>query len=217
MGSDQSKRALAKLASFTSSNPNNKQYIEKINNFTSPLADTRMILRFFGLLSTIDGLKHPYETEKLYRQIEIAQGLSMMVYYPCEHVYWLGIHKILDLKDVDSWSRWSCQAWAIYIILDIFVIISKLSNTIKKMGSIKIKIKSAKKDEDFIKLKKYQEEIKVCENQKNDFYLRLIGYVGDLPLAIHWSLKNPILSPIGVGILGTISSIAGISMKWKYT
>ena len=43
------------------------------------------------------------------------------MYYPMDNVYWLALHEIIPLSEYvrDECSRYSCQAWLLYIVLDI--------------------------------------------------------------------------------------------------
>ena len=59
--------------------------------------------------------------------IEQLQTASMLVYYPTEHIYWLGEHKVLPwIQNPARWSRISCRAWAMWIVLDLAVVLYQL-------------------------------------------------------------------------------------------
>lgn len=116
--------------------------------FTGPLADTRVVLRMFGLLPMVqevlrlrrESIAHAASaassavssssasasgngTRKTGTDnallgltpalIERLQVWAMLVYYPCEHVYWLGEHKVFPsswIREPYWWSRVSCRA-----------------------------------------------------------------------------------------------------------
>ncbi|KAI9136884.1 peroxisomal biogenesis factor 11 [Paraphysoderma sedebokerense] len=189
--------------------------LTRIVNLTTPLADTRMVLRLFGTIASLEYLLHPSDQkDPLLRMVEHLQNASMMIYYPFEVVYWLAIHKVIEVKDADQWSRWSCQAWGAWIGLELFVLWDKFSKLKEKMRIANKELKVCKDTDKKGELTKSLEEMK---NQEDDLMLRVVSNVGDLPLAIHWSLKSYPLPAVWVGVFGTISSIAGNYLKWKYT
>lgn len=51
----------------------------------------------------------------------------------------------------------------------------------------------------------------------DDLKLRLIALATDLPLAVHWSLASYPMPEMWVGVLGLVSTVAGSTLKWKYT
>lgn len=197
--------------------------VARLNNFTGPLADTRMCLRLFGSLPVLQAViaLHCQKKEKVessdksekpligrwtrsevLKTIDRIQLYSLLVYYPAEHVYWLGAHKVLQLKDVNEWSRWSCRAWGLWIVLDIANVLFAMRDLEKK---------SAKEADDGSKTVESAERKK----QREDLRLRFISLMADLPLAIHWSLKSYPLPDFWVGIFGVISTISGTWLKWK--
>ena len=60
-------------------------------------------------------------------------------------------------------------------------------------------------------------KIASIDNQLGDMRLRTIACFADLALAVHWSVKKSSFPPLGVGIVGSISSVIGLYLKWKYT
>lgn len=51
--------------------------------------------------------------------IERLQALAMLAYYPLEHLYYFGSHKIYryPVKKLSTLAVWSCRAWAVYVFL----------------------------------------------------------------------------------------------------
>ncbi|TDH68041.1 hypothetical protein CCR75_008638 [Bremia lactucae] len=62
------------------------------------------------------------------KRIVSLQALSMMVYYPLDHISYIGAPMLLNI-DALKLSRQSCQAWGIYILLDIY------ANTIRELSN----------------------------------------------------------------------------------
>lgn len=133
-----------------------------------------------------------------------------MVYYPAEHVYWLGIHDIIKIKNADDFSRWSCQAWGWYIVLDIIAILMKLERARKALQLAEASGKRLEENDDT------NSNIAALKNQISDLRIKLIIHFGDLPLALHWSVTKSPMPKWGVGFFGSISSFAGLYLKWKY-
>lgn len=175
--------------------------VQRIRAFVNPLSDTRMVMRFFGLLPILDGLSQKTsQTDPLLQRIERLQLYAMLVYYPTEHVYWLGSHKVLDIEQADKWSRWSCRAWAVYILLDLVAIYHQLQPL-----NDKIRIAADPKQQ------------KQLEEERDELVIRATVCMADLPMALHWSLASYPLSDLTIGTLGLISAVGSTYLKWKYT
>ncbi|CAG8507150.1 18859_t:CDS:2 [Acaulospora morrowiae] len=73
----------------------------RIANISSPVGDFRILLRYYGLLSLVQWMihieHHPPATSLLLN-IERIQNLTMVLYYPLEHIYWLAAHKNWNLE-----------------------------------------------------------------------------------------------------------------------
>lgn len=195
------------------------ELVKRIANLTAPLADTRMALRLFGLIPILQQFYRLHiattnskaqastpTKDRLLQEIEKLQLYSMLIYYPAEHCYWLGVHKVLNIQDPDRWSRWSCRAWAAYIILDIVAVAYQLQPLQAKLKELKSNTSS--------------EAVSTrskLESDLEDFRLQLAGLLTDLPLAIHWSLASYPLSNTMVGVFGVISTVASSMLKWKYS
>lgn len=183
-------------------------FLARLQRLRPVLNETRVVLRLFGLLPIVRALMKMNEAENSSRDkkkektkkeeadqnwiqsLQKVQLLSMLVYYPCEHIYWLGAHQVLLLKpgQGDAWSRWSCRAWALYLVLDLYIeYLERQKQQDKKSESLLSALSS----------------------------WSVINTLADLPLAIHWSLASYPLSNKAVAVLGLISTVAGIQLRWK--
>ncbi|EIW68358.1 hypothetical protein TREMEDRAFT_32090 [Tremella mesenterica DSM 1558] len=99
------------------------------------IADARVIMRAFGLLPVIQGLLKMYpdsiesllsfykrrkvDKEKLLPTLKL---LSLLAYYPLEHIYWLANKGVLDIsvRSADTAMLWGCRFWALYVLLEIY-------------------------------------------------------------------------------------------------
>lgn len=70
---------------------------------------------------------------------------------------------------------------------------------------------SAKKSE-----KSEDKDVLKLSGEMEDLKLRLITSCADLPMAIHWSLESYPLPPKLVALLGVISAVSNLKLKWKY-
>ncbi|KAI3639237.1 hypothetical protein MIR68_002767 [Amoeboaphelidium protococcarum] len=199
----------AKLIALNSKEQGDWSLANRLSNLVTSFSDTRMVLRLFGLSYYVPIIKSylngetKLQAKNIEDLVQHLQVLSMLVYYPCEHIYWLGIHKILQVNNPDVWSRRSCQAWGVYIVLDLYTIVKQMVS-LNQMLNAKKSEKS--EDKDVLKLSGEMEDLK----------LRLITSCADLPMAIHWSLESYPLPPKLVALLGVISAVSNLKLKWKY-
>lgn len=86
------------------------------------LSDVRVLLRYAGLISLFNWIRiferNPpasFHARWLGRLMNVCNA----VYYPCEHAYWLGKHKIIGLsqRHIEMCQLWSVRAWAGYLSL----------------------------------------------------------------------------------------------------
>lgn len=175
-----------------------KDLLSKLTKIASSFNDTRVHFRLFGLLSTIEYFPRKAPTS-IDEWFELIQAASMLVYYPAEHVYWLSNHGLTSVKSestINAISRMSCQAWALYIIIEIVKICKSFNALLHEELSQKGNI---------------------CDlhEKKRELSIRLVSQVCDLVLALHWSLKSSPISPFWIGCCGSISSLIGLVNTMK--
>lgn len=95
-------------------------YTKRLQGLTSPLVDTRMVLRLVGILGSTHDILVNTETDPVLRPISVAQAWSMILYYPLENIYWFGAHGVVPMSEdtQNAFSVWSSRAWLVYILLD---------------------------------------------------------------------------------------------------
>ncbi|ORX82080.1 hypothetical protein K493DRAFT_326973 [Basidiobolus meristosporus CBS 931.73] len=91
-------------------------------NLGGPTADFRILLRYSGLvpmLQAILAVERSPPASRTLLWVERLQNLSMVIYYPLEHIYWLGAHNVIPLstEKTNKISLWSCRFWAAYVVL----------------------------------------------------------------------------------------------------
>jgi len=95
---------------------------KKISTLTSCLGEYRTITRFTGVPDTIEALGAHLQTSpgRPNYLIELCQHISMLFYYPLEHIAWLRDLKVLSGPTGHLW-RGSSQAWAVWVVLEIIL------------------------------------------------------------------------------------------------
>lgn len=96
---------------------------QRIQNLASPVSDFRILLRYYGLLPMVqymNYLEYNPPSSKIALTIERLQNWSNIIYYPLEHIYWLGAHQVIPISEekTNKIGMWSCRFWAAYVILE---------------------------------------------------------------------------------------------------
>jgi hypothetical protein len=203
-------------------------FVVRLSNILSPLSDTRFVLRFFGLIDNTNSFRSLTAKGNWWKDdssmISMLQTLSMFFYYPCEHLYWLDTKKVIDLGDgVGAMlSKWSCRAWLFSVLLEIYIIGLEMMQKYNRLSKLNIILEKQKYQEASLGSMEriselnshYLDEIKEIKSDLHKLLLRMIVSLGDLPLAWNWSLEESKLSPFLIGVFGTISSFAGLELKF---
>ncbi|KAI9356216.1 peroxisomal biogenesis factor 11 [Zopfochytrium polystomum] len=194
-------------------NPNSELAV-RIGNLYSPVADFRVLLRYNGLVSLIQWILYseanPPPTPYLHLLYRL-QNLVNLAYYPLEHIYWLGAHKVIPLSEskLAKIGMWSCRFWAAYVILYFFQLHQEAKILSRKSQEL---VDRAKRGEEKEALKVEHQTI---ANELNSLLLNTIINLAYFPLTIHWSLEKSSFPDIAVGICGTIAAVAQFHSAWK--
>ncbi|KAJ3412308.1 hypothetical protein HDV05_000966 [Chytridiales sp. JEL 0842] len=212
---------LDKLAQYTSKiiiwhlkkrNPSSDLAI-RISNFATPVSDFRILLRYYGLIPLTQWIlfseANPPPTAFL-RLLYRLQNLVNLAYYPLEHTYWLGAHKIIPISDekLGKIGIWSCRFWAAYVVLYFFQLHQEAKILSKRSADL---VARAKKGED-------KEVLKVEHNaiasELNSLMINTVINAAYFPLTIHWSIENSKLPDVAVGVFGTIAAVFQLAAAW---
>lgn len=144
-----------------------------------------------GLLPIVQWLisleRSPPPTKYL-QNIERLQGLSMLVYYPLEHIYYFTSHAILPARFSPSppsnakIALWSCRAWAAYIVLQFlhlnedWKLLKLRERALRRNSGKQTGAETPAPSPEFIEVAQRKRAI------WNEFLVNL-GY---LPLTLHW-------------------------------
>ena len=92
------------------------EIVKRLGILLPAISDARYLMRFGGIPETM--YYHMFSNGWL----DYAQNYSMLIYYPFEHIYWLSVKKVLQLKDTTTgfFGIWMCRGWLVYIVLDLY-------------------------------------------------------------------------------------------------
>ncbi|KAJ3333515.1 hypothetical protein HDU76_007281 [Blyttiomyces sp. JEL0837] len=186
----------------------------RVSNFAGPVSDFRILLRYYGLIPLAQWIifSEAYPPNSAYLKLLYRlQNMVNLAYYPLEHLYWLGAHKVVPMSDekLNKIGIWSCRFWAAYVVLYFFQLHQEALDLSKKS---RLLVKRAKDGEDKEVLK---EEHQAISKEFKSLALNAIINAAYFPLTIHWSLESSSFPDIGVGICGTVAAVAQIYAAWK--
>jgi hypothetical protein len=175
----------------------------RLLNFSNPISDTRILLRYYGLIPLYQWIRYsekfPAPTQKLQWIIRL-ENLVNVLYYPLEHLYWLGLHSVVPISPQlrDKIGMWSCRFWASYVILYFYQLFEEYKMLQqKKLGKVS------------------SQDLQVIKSEQKVLFLNTVVNSAYFPLTVHWSLENSSLSDLGVGVFGTVAAIGQIILAWK--
>ena len=192
------------------------------------LSESRVVLRFFGLLHNHRAFLQLLSTLRKERSLSeqnavaMLQILAMYAYYPMEHLYWLDAKKAINLPIGlgPRLSQWSCRAWLFSVLLDIYIIGWEALRICDKRKRLQASISQSKSTSSTdleriaeLNERRYQ-EMKGLNDDLRKLVIKMVVSLGDLPLAWTWSWDNTSLSPFFVGLFGSVSSLAGLYLKF---
>ncbi|KAG0357594.1 peroxisomal biogenesis factor 11 [Gamsiella multidivaricata] len=197
---------------------------QRVKNLAGPISDFRILLRYYGLLPLIQWMQY-VDTQPspspLLLLIDRLQNICNLIYYPLEHIYWLGAHEVIpiSMEKTNKIAIWSCRFWAAYVVLQ-FVHLAEEFRLHKTrlqsiQGQIKAADKKAKETGEPADKTVYKTELAALRAEKKGIIINTIINTGYLPLTVHWSLEKSSFPDVGVGIFGGIAAAAQFYVAWK--
>ncbi|KAI7907064.1 peroxisomal biogenesis factor 11 [Cokeromyces recurvatus] len=192
--------------------------IQRIKNLAGPVSDFRILLRYYGLLPMIQYMNyleyHPPST-KLALTIERLQNWANIIYYPLEHIYWLGAHDVIPLSEekTNKIGIWSCRFWAAYVILEYGRLMEQYKDLKRRETGLLKRIKAG----DIETCEDPEAEMASIKAERITMFVNTCINTGYLPLTIHWSLEKSNFPDVLVGVFGGFASIFQIYSAWKAT
>lgn len=184
---------------------------EAIGKIASQLSNYRMITRFTGVPATIESFFSLHEEkDPFFRAIATVQAVSMLGYYPLEHIAWLSDYGVIPTINTDPLWRYSSLSWWVYVVLDLVVAYCRHKSL---NAQITRSLHRATSDNS-AELKK---EIANLLHQRTRLRLQVLSMLCDFVLAWHWSVKKSPFSDLHIGVVGSIGSLVGFYFRWKAT
>ncbi|WVO14475.1 hypothetical protein L204_102110 [Cryptococcus depauperatus] len=209
------------------------------------VGDARVVMRAFGLLPMLQWLLslHPKpilalksllfsgNIVKLFRSkktVPTLQALAIILYYPLEHISWLGSKGVVHLSPAKlaMASLWSVRFWALYVMLEIY----KLRNTYRGLCARTRTLKQTRPvttaqaggyDLQSEKEATNDKQTWIAEKQELEkdwqkFKLQALTNSGYAPLTIHWSTPGGLWSnPLITGSFGSVAAIGSLLTEWS--
>ncbi|CEG50509.1 hypothetical protein PHYSODRAFT_561237 [Plasmopara halstedii] len=156
----------------------------------SNISMARYVIRFTGGVESFAAWKNDSwcygDDSEHIKQVVRLQALSMIIYYPLEHISYIGFvaPKLLDI-DAMKVSRQSCQAWGIYIILDVY------ANAIRFL-TLTSKEKQIKEQMDLSDEERATLLTSIQLRRRELYYVQLRNFLFAGP-CFHWSFQKSFL------------------------
>ncbi|CAO3625962.1 unnamed protein product [Cunninghamella blakesleeana] len=190
--------------------------ITRIRNFAGPVSDFRILLRYYGLLPMVqymNYIEHHPPVSPLHQTIERLQNWANVIYYPLEHIYWLGAHEVIPLsqKKTDQIGIWSCRFWASYVLLEYVRLLEQYRLLRQRETTLLKRIKAGDLADD----EDPEKEMAAMKKERTSMIVNTCINSGYLPLTIHWSIENSTFPDVLVGVCGGFASLFQIYAAWK--
>ncbi|KAJ2556621.1 hypothetical protein EV175_001881 [Coemansia sp. RSA 1933] len=191
-----------------------KSASERVRTLSNLVADYRIMIRLTGLVPMAQYVRYGEQfpaPSQLLQWLDRTMNLSLCVYYPLEHIYWLGAHQVLPFSDkvVDFSGCWSCRFWAAWVALQ-FVHLGEEYRLIK--GRKQRIFTQGKMD-----AAKMQEELDSVDAATKSWKIQLLINACYFPLTLHWSIRGSTFPDVAVGAFGTVAAVAQAYNVWKAT
>ncbi|KAJ3266816.1 hypothetical protein HDU77_010197 [Chytriomyces hyalinus] len=189
----------------------------RLKNLAAPVSDTRILLRYYGLIPLVQWIifseRNPPATPFL-RLVYRLQNLANLCYYPLEHLYYLGAHKVVPMSD-DTLNRvgiWSCRFWAAYVMLYFLQLYQE--HRLLQVRQLKLIQRGKSNSESKEALRAEQRSV---SEDMQALLVNTIINTAYLPLTLHWSVEKSVFPEMGVGICGSVAAVAQMYSAWKST
>ncbi|TMW64371.1 hypothetical protein Poli38472_012993 [Pythium oligandrum] len=182
-----------------------------LKQLSSSISMARYVIRFTGALESYEAIKNNSwcygDDDKHLQQIVKYQAYSMLVYYPLEHVSYIGYvaPKLLKI-DANWFMRQSCWAWTAYVALDLYANQLRIMNLNKRE-------KKLLADKDMPVDEKLQELASLRKRRTELYYLQLRNACF-FPTCLHWSLERGLIPEPLVQFLCFAEAITGFWRTW---
>ncbi|KAJ1723206.1 hypothetical protein LPJ61_005850 [Coemansia biformis] len=191
-----------------------KSAAERVRVLSSLVSDYRIMIRLPGLLGMAQAIRSseqfPAPTRAL-QWLDRAMNLSLVCYYPLEHAYWLGAHRILPLSDraVEDAGYWSCRFWAAWVAMQFL----RLGEEHRLIAARRKRILTHGNAD----AATMQQELDTADADTRSWQVQLLINACYLPLTLHWSIRGSTFPDVAVGVFGTVAAVAQAYNVWQAT
>ena len=212
---------LRTLATRSKSGSSNKALVLRLAALSKLLSDARTTYRLWDLISIVQWLRSlnalpPSGSKPV--QIERLQVISMLIYYPLEHLYFLASKGVLPLSPrlINKAALYSCRAWAAYTLLHFF----HLREELKLLEPERRRLQALQAGADFDTPRKpspaVAASLQEMEGRRAALINGLIVNLAYTPLTLHWSMPKGLYgSELITGICGFVAAVAQLRAGWK--
>ncbi|ORX66375.1 hypothetical protein DL89DRAFT_205194, partial [Linderina pennispora] len=200
-----------KVLAWIAANKGHMSTANRIKAFSGLVSDYRIMIRLTGLIPMAQYVRYgeqvPAQT-KLLQWLDRIMNLALIIYYPLEHTYWLGAHKLVPISDkvIEDAGYWSCRFWAIWVALQ-FVHLGEEYRLIKNRRA-KIFTQGKRNAHEM------QEELDAVESDTKSWKIQLLINACYFPLTLHWSIRGSTFPDVAVGVCGTVAAAAQAYNVW---
>ena len=119
--------------------------------------------------------------------INRLQNLTMILYYPLEHIWWLAYHKVIDIAEskLNRIGIWSCRFWAAYVVLEFWALLEQWKLLKKRKRSILKKVDAQEAD--------ILRENQAVQKEREQIVRSTLINVGYLPLTVSSVINTSIV------------------------
>ncbi|KAH9818256.1 peroxisomal biogenesis factor 11 [Melampsora americana] len=138
-------------------------------------------------------------------EIERLEVLSMLVYYPLEHIYFLTAKHVLSFsaRTASKASLYSCRAWATYTFLHL----SYLWHCIQQLN---------REEDQYLEQDVEKKDRKKFQEQRAALMNGVMINLAYAPLTLHWSLSQGLYSSESITALcGIVAALGQLRAAWK--
>ncbi|KAJ2159906.1 hypothetical protein GGF46_002688 [Coemansia sp. RSA 552] len=187
---------------------------ERVRVLSGLVADYRIMIRLVGLVPMAQFIRYAEQvpaSSRTLQWLDRIMNLSLVCYYPLEHIYWLGAHRVIPLSDkaVDDSGYWSCRFWAVWVVLQ-FV---HLGEEYRLLKSRRQKVFTQEKSD----AAKMQQELDAVDADTKSWKIQLLINACYFPLTLHWSIRGSTFPDVAVGAFGTVAALAQAYNVWGAT
>ncbi|KAI8065687.1 peroxisomal biogenesis factor 11 [Gongronella butleri] len=192
--------------------------VQRVQNLAGPVSDFRILLRYYGLLPMVqymNYIEYNPSPSAFHQTIERLQNWANVIYYPLEHIYWLGAHQVIPMTEqkTNKIGIWSCRFWATYVVLEYVRLYEQYRMLRARETSLLKRIKAGDINDD----EDPEQEMAAMKRERWAMLVNLGINSGYFPLTVHWSIENSGFPDVMVGVCGGFASLLQIYAAWRDT